>query len=916
MSTDLNIKSKDQLIRKIIRDCPDNMGELSETQIYDIFEYLVKSRIESPKLKEEVIDFLTSRTSYIPNKLKEPVRDYLVDTARETAIDDFYVYAKLMASSVLPNDFVDGRHIKVICRELQRVYESIGSTKPTRRSMFFLPPGAMKTVLCSIIFPSWVLGKHPNWQVIAVGYTDDFAADKIGDPLKQLMTTPQYKDLFPDTIIRSDSKSKDRFQTTKKGEFKALGAKARAAGRRAHLLLVDDAVSEQDAFSPQKRGEINKNYIGGLRSRLMRTPRGAEVIVNTRWHLADLSGYLLETDKKSKRPWNVICIPAILDDKPTTRIDGVNLTPEQLLRESSDPPTLYTPGTSFWPEFQPMEILEEERESLMVTEPHKWYALYMQALDINTPIPTPSGWSTVGELKVGDFVLGADGKPTKIKFKTDVFKNRECYEVATKDGHSVVADKNHLWKTKVWRNDEPWKVVTTEFLATRFAGREGRHPRIPVSEAWVLPKKDLPVDPYILGVWLGDGNTNQAVFTAEENDGRFYVKEFGKLGLLLKKLKTKYSYSSPGGLQKKLRELGVLGNKHIPEAYLRSSKEQRLSLLQGLMDTDGTCQNGRAQFANTNSSLVKQVEELVFSLGGKPTITSFEPKKGKTCFKVCFYLEDCFRLPRKKAKCRKAKSKHYRFLKLKKVERRDTQCITVDAEDGLFLAGRGCLVTHNCPVAQDGGIVKHTDWKWWDIDDEGNPQVTHVIASIDTAFTDTKRADFSAYTVWGVFYPEKNGPPHLILLAAQKGKWLWPDLVARISDVHKTFKPDFMVIEKKASGQSLLQDLYRKGYPVVEYETKSSKEERLQSASMWFRQGRIWVPMDREWALDLVDEVCNFPSAAHDDLTDTTSQAIVWYRDMSIMEHEEDKRDDEDEDDYDNYREPTSTYWGAMLNAS
>ena len=220
------------------------------------------------------------------------------------------------------------------------------------------------------------------------------------------------------------------------------------------------------------------------------------------------------------------------------------------------------------------------------------------------------------------------------------------------------------------------------------------------------------------------------------------------------------------------------------------------------------------------------------------------------------------------------------------------------------------------PVAQDGGIVKHTDWKWWDIDDEGNPQVTHVIASIDTAFTDTKRADFSAYTVWGVFYPEKGGPPHLILLAAQKGKWLWPDLVARISDVHKTFKPDFMVIEKKASGQSLLQDLYRKGYPVVEYETKRSKEERLQSASMWFRQGRIWVPMDREWALDLVDEVCNFPSAAHDDLTDTTSQAIVWYRDMSIMEHEEDKRDEDDEDDYVNSREPTSTYWGAMLNAS
>ena len=221
------------------------------------------------------------------------------------------------------------------------------------------------------------------------------------------------------------------------------------------------------------------------------------------------------------------------------------------------------------------------------------------------------------------------------------------------------------------------------------------------------------------------------------------------------------------------------------------------------------------------------------------------------------------------------------------------------------------------PVPEEGNIIKLSDWKVWP-EETDPPEVSQIIVSLDTAYSEKQRADFSAYTVWGIYYKTVETlnmgvqkVPQMILLYAEKGKWDMMELCNKCEHLRDTFKPDYFIVEKKASGQTLLQELYRQGYPVVEYDPRGAKIERLQAASVIFRVGRVWVPIDKEWARLVVDEVISFPSSAHDDLTDTVSMAVIYMRDMGVIRHEGYDYTDPDEDEDDNSPEPT-TYWGAL----
>lgn len=291
-------------------------------------------------------------------KLETEVYTLLIEKARI----DFYTYVRLMAPIVLPETFVDGVHIQIICEELQKVEESVwNKDKNPDRLQIMLPPGSMKSKIASNLFPSWCMGRHPNWCFLAIGSDFEFAVDNFGRPTKDLIDSPQYQAIFPGTRLKRDVNSAGRWDTTKKGRFVARGAGQNIAGRRAHISIVDDAITEQTTDTGRK--EINNWYRKGLRTRLL--PRGAEIIINTRWFLEDLSGFMLKIDEKSKRPWRVIKIPALLDQESS-----------DLLRAKVKPDDKrFMVGTSFWPEFWPTIVLEEKKET---TPPHEWSALYMQ----------------------------------------------------------------------------------------------------------------------------------------------------------------------------------------------------------------------------------------------------------------------------------------------------------------------------------------------------------------------------------------------------------------------------------------------------------------------------------------------------------------------------------------------------------
>lgn len=337
---------------------------------------------------------------------------------------------------------------------------------------------------------------------------------------------------------------------------------------------------------------------------------------------------------------------------------------------------------------------------------------HMKALALDTPIATPSGWSTMGELKVGDYVFDENGQPTRVTAKSSIWKDRPVHRVLTKDGEEIVADEDHEWPVRLCRKHKRTSLRTTKWLSDRDRRiTDSRRAMIQIAGPLNLPTVALPIDPYVLGAWLGDGTSSCGNITTAD---QFIVDEMVKReGCVKRHGKTGNAASTyhvgpnmfDGArpretLHHRLRLLGVLKNKHIPQQYMFASHAQRLALLQGLMDTDGTVSKaGQALFCNTNETLIYQVRDLVFSLGVKASISeSIAKVNGKECgpvYFVSFYKADACLMPRKRVLCKDGKKYNNRYIRVEPCGTADTVCIEVDTPSHLFLAGRSLLPTHN-----------------------------------------------------------------------------------------------------------------------------------------------------------------------------------------------------------------------------
>lgn len=523
----------------------------------------------------EVYNRILNLTSKLTKEEQGVLLEFISKKIIKLSKKNFYMYVKFMAPEILPEGFIDGRHIKLMSDSLQEVEEATTKGTP-RRQMIFCPPGAMKSKLINL-FVSWCLGRHPKWNILHIGHGTQFVEDNAGRPIRDLMRTEQYLKVFPNVKIKSDSRAAGRWELVDGGKYYGAGVGTQIAGRRAHVSICDDVVSEQTAYSIVERRGINSWYVPGLRTRLL--PNGSEIIVNTRWHTEDLSGYLENNDKKSKRPWEIIKIPAILDEKASELL-GLPV------------------GESFWPEFQPLEFLQERKDDLSMTA-SKWSSLYMQE-----------------------------------------------------------------------------------------------------------------------------------------------------------------------------------------------------------------------------------------------------------------------------------------------------------------------------PIPEEGSIFKETDFQLWD--SVKPPPIDMVILSLDTAYSIKTSADFSAYSVWGIFQ-QKNVDskgrefwiPHLILIEADKKRWEYPELLKQVIEMNAYYKPDIILVENKASGQSLIPELRLMGYPVAEFNPTQwgDKVMRANACTPYFRNGRIWVPDSQDFSSTLIKDALEFPFGSSDDLVDTMTQTLIHLRQtMNISTEQHMSEDIDDEDDYHKRRK---TYWSS-----
>jgi predicted phage terminase large subunit-like protein len=194
------------------------------------------------------------------------------------------------------------------------------------------------------------------------------------------------------------------------------------------------------------------------------------------------------------------------------------------------------------------------------------------------------------------------------------------------------------------------------------------------------------------------------------------------------------------------------------------------------------------------------------------------------------------------------------------------------------------------PTSEEGAILKREWWQPW----KGQiPNLMHVIQSYDTAFSKKETADYSAITTWGVFFPEEGGAPHMILLDAIRGKYDFPELKAVALDANKYWEPETIIIEQKATGEPLTQEFRRMGIPVVPFVPSKGNDKytRVNACAPVFESGQVWYPFGEKFADDVMDECAAFPHGANDDYVDSTTQAVLRYRQGNFIELYSDHND-------------------------
>lgn len=364
-----------------------------------------------------------------------------------------------------------------------------------------------------------------------------------------------------------------------------------------------------------------------------------------------------------------------------------------------------------------------------------------KALALDTPIPTPSGWATMGELVVGDTVFDENGEPAKVLATTGVQEGRPCFRVSFSDGTSIVADAEHEWFTEAKNSGLPrtglgpkstWRqkhIRTTRQIRESLKVSPGStktewNHRIPCAGPIQTPHAELPVPPYTLGAWLGDGNTGTAHLTVCKTDAEIpeAIRAEGVSVAAAKSANPNTDYfligsngrSSAGrrsSLQATLRRTGLIGNKHIPAVYLRAAPDQRLALLRGLMDTDGSAlKSGQCEFTTTTPALRDGVLELLRSLGFKPSMSWKQPKITGRPEAVCapawriqfwaFKGDAVFGLSRKLARLKSrpttaTRSCRRQIVGVEPVPSVPVRCIQASSPSSLFLAGESMVPTHN-----------------------------------------------------------------------------------------------------------------------------------------------------------------------------------------------------------------------------
>ena len=687
-------------------------------------------------------------------------------------------------------------------------------------------------------------------------------AEGFGRKVRNLVDSAEYKRIFPDTELRADSKAAGRWNTNYNGEYFATGVNGTITGRGADLLIIDDPHSESEAviaqFNPEVYDKVYNWYSSGPRQRLQ--PGGAIIIVMC------MTG---DTPVLMADGFEKPLVEILPGDEVATFDNGQLATAKVLNHQSNGVDSIY-------------KIQTQSGKILRANERHPFLVMNEGVLE----------WIRLRDLRRGDQLVS-------LKDATDLHdqkQNPECAKLANQK--RVITEKTQT------RQDE--SSDTTGSTKENYALRKAAKNLFTVEDSaktTMLKNTGLKATEEEHQSHAEHRASNLATESQPNNMKRWLQSAVTDVMCAGKSLLSKIqerigTESSASTITMTLEEFEACCATIATLQSATGRRQMYLNELQRISDftTDPILTitpDGEAEVFDVE---IERTENFIANgVVSHNTRWSERDLTGQVLENSLKNNGDKWEVIEFPAILPSGKPLWPEFWPLEELEAVKAEIPTTKWQ----------AQYQQQPTSETNAIIKRDWWQPWT--QKEPPKYDFVLMSMDTAFEKKNSADYSAVTIFGVWYnDEDGGQPNLILLEAWRERLEFPDLKKRTLEFYQEWEPDGVIIEKKATGAPLIYELRRSGVPVQEFTPSRGQDKitRLNAIADIFASGKVWAPQTR-WADEVINEVAAFPSGRNDDFVDCVSLALARFRSGGFIGTVRDEPDD----DYAIYKTRKGNYY-------
>jgi len=770
-------------------------------------------------------------------------------------------------------------HLDTICGYLEATIDPTAEYF-INRLIINVPPGSLKSILVSVMYPAWMWIKHPAKRVLGISNIQDLSI-RDSRRTKIIITSEWFQDRWTLSLM-ADQSAKTNYENSRGGFRGSLGMTGNITGKRGDCLLLDDPHDATTVQSDTQRSSVLDVYDSKLSSRVNDQATSVIILIMQRLHHQDLTGHLLS---KKKTRWVHVVMPMHYD-KAFTFDAGSDLGRPELDDPRKDEQLLF-------PAIFPHDVVEKLEEDL--GEYH--------CTPAETPITlTDMSTKRIEDIEVGDKILGFEHRTQDWGQTDDEGNSKE------EDGHLLPAVLRRIKRLDPKATRPGLEVYREDYLYPKGSNAAIHDRFIPNATPYDFDKSvrrdhlhgikwtiSFTLNPHLLGA--------KALEKFCKDPSAFGDKTVRNTQLRRQAYERHLEYCERHAVFAKRGK------------YIKSGSSEDRSKVRGVNDFP--------KFLEATVTKVFTYDALVMEL----TMTDGSIVR---CTKDHLWYNPSHKYPKSAymANCsRKARIKNY--IKIIKPEMATISTPTLVNENYLenisfvdvahakpigrkkvyalettsgnyvawgLASSNSAGQLEQRPSPKSGGILRQA---WYRILDETVqlPVCDHVFVSCDTAYSERDRLtnSYSAFTTWGVFWNRAQQRDCILLLDVWFDRVDYPDLRRKAMEINKEKKPDLFLIEKKASGLSLVQDLQRSGIFVRTYTPTTDKVSRAYAIQAMLESGQVWIP-DRKWAHHFAYLMGSFPTGVEEsnDLADTFTQAALYIRNGFYVTHpdDEDYRED------------------------